>query len=55
MSGTTRKTEFPSDKCIHELFEAQAEKTPEAVAVVFEEQSLTYAELNRRSIGWRII
>jgi amino acid adenylation domain-containing protein len=41
--------EYPSDKCIHELFEEQVEKTPEAVAVVFEDALLTYAELNRRA------
>jgi len=41
--------EYPQDKCIHELFEAQAERTPDAVAVVHEEQRLTYAELNARS------
>jgi amino acid adenylation domain-containing protein len=43
------RAEFPSDKCVHQLFEAQVEKTPDATAVVFEEESLTYAELNRRA------
>ncbi|MBN3884983.1 MAG: amino acid adenylation domain-containing protein [Nostoc sp. JL34] len=43
------KTEYPQDKCIHELFEAQVEKTPEAVAVVFENQQLTYRELNAKA------
>ena len=37
---------YPSDKCIHELFEMQVEKTPDAVAVTFEDQQLTYRELN---------
>ena len=37
------------DKCIHELFEAQAERTPEAVALIFEDQHLTYRELNERA------
>jgi len=37
------------DRCIHELFEAQAERTPEAVAVVYEGEALSYRELNRRA------
>src|SRR5208282_1836046 len=36
------KTEYPSDKCIHELFEEQVERTPEAVAVVFGDREVTY-------------
>ncbi|MGF1540613.1 MAG: amino acid adenylation domain-containing protein [Pleurocapsa sp.] len=43
------QTEYPQDKCIHQLFEAQVEKTPDAVAVVFKEQQLTYRELNNRA------
>jgi amino acid adenylation domain-containing protein len=43
------KKEYPKDKCIHELFETQAEETPEAVALIFEEKYLTYQELNRRA------
>ncbi len=35
------KKDYPRDKCIHELFKAQAEKTPDAVAVVFEDKELT--------------
>ena len=41
--------EYPSEKCVHELFEEEAERVPEAVAVEYEEQQLTYRELNRRS------
>jgi amino acid adenylation domain-containing protein len=43
------ETEFASDSCIHELFEAQAVKTPEAVALVFDGQQLSYRELNERA------
>jgi len=41
--------EYPSDKCIHQLFEAQVERMPDAVAVIFEEKSLTNSELNRKA------
>ena len=41
--------EYPQDKCIHQLFEEQVERTPEAVAVVFEEEQPTYRELNVRA------
>jgi amino acid adenylation domain-containing protein len=42
---------FPSqiEQCIHQQFEAQVKLTPDAVAVVFESQHLTYTELNERS------
>src|SRR5208283_1664846 len=37
------------DLCIHQLFEAQVERTPGAIAVVLEDQHLTYDELNRQA------
>ncbi len=43
------QTDYPQDKCVHQLFEAQVEKTPDAVAVVFEDAELTYRELNARA------
>ena len=41
--------DYSQDQCIHQLFEAQVERTPDAVAVVFENQQLTYTELNCRA------
>lgn len=41
-------SEFPQNKCIHELFEEQVERTPDAIAIAYENESLTYAELNKR-------
>ncbi|GAX34041.1 non-ribosomal peptide synthetase [Nodularia sp. NIES-3585] len=40
---------YPDTQSIHELFEEQVEKTPDAVAVVYEDESLTYRELNERA------
>ena len=40
---------YPDDVCIHQLFEAQVEKSPDAVALIFGSQSLTYAGLNARA------
>ncbi len=42
-------TDYPQDKCIHQLFEAQVERTPEEVAVIFAGEQLTYHELNQRA------
>src|SRR4029434_11171505 len=39
------EAEYESERCIHELFEEQVKRTPEAVAVVFEDASVTYADL----------
>jgi len=43
------KRGYGDKKCVHELFEEQAERKPDAVAVVFDDQRLTYKELNRRA------
>ena len=41
--------DHPSNQCIHQLFEKQVERTPDAVAVVYEDSQLSYGELNRRA------
>ena len=43
------EVEYPRDATIPQLFEAQAQRRPEAVALTFAEQSLTYEELNRQA------
>ncbi|NEP57131.1 MAG: amino acid adenylation domain-containing protein [Symploca sp. SIO2G7] len=43
------QTEYDLSRCLHQLFEEQVEQTPDAVAVVFEDQQLTYRELNARA------
>jgi amino acid adenylation domain-containing protein len=43
------KFDFPREKCIHELFETQVEQTPGAVAVIHDDITITYFELNRRA------
>ena len=42
-------TEVPKESCIHQLIEAQAKKTPGAIAAVCRDRQLTYAELNARA------
>ncbi|MCP9888742.1 amino acid adenylation domain-containing protein [Cyanobium sp. ATX 6A2] len=42
------RIELP-EVCVHQLFEQQVERTPEATALVFEDQELSYAELNARA------
>jgi amino acid adenylation domain-containing protein len=43
------QTDYPQQACIHQLFEAQVEKTPNAVALIFNNQHLTYRDLNSRA------
>ncbi|MBG9477564.1 condensation domain-containing protein, partial [Lysinibacillus sphaericus] len=43
------KTEYPREKTVVELFEEQAAKTPDQIALVFEEEEVSYRELNERA------
>ncbi|HEY0098013.1 MAG TPA: MupA/Atu3671 family FMN-dependent luciferase-like monooxygenase, partial [Pyrinomonadaceae bacterium] len=43
------ETNYPDEQCIQRLFEAQVERTPGAVALTFENEQVTYEELNRRA------
>ncbi|HET8843318.1 MAG TPA: amino acid adenylation domain-containing protein [Ktedonobacteraceae bacterium] len=40
---------FPAHRCLHELFEEQAQRTPQAIAVIYSEQHLSYQELDARA------
>jgi len=40
------QAQYPVDKCIHTLFEEQVNQTPDAIAVIYKNQQLTYQELN---------
>jgi amino acid adenylation domain-containing protein len=46
-NNTTK--EYPFDKCIHELFEEQVKRSPDAIAVILEGEQMTYRELNQRA------
>jgi len=46
-NATTRA--YPQDRCVHELYAEQAQRTPEATAVTYEDQSLTYWQLEERA------
>ncbi|MCG7410875.1 non-ribosomal peptide synthase/polyketide synthase, partial [Paenibacillus sp. ACRRX] len=43
------RADYPRDKTVHQLFEEQADRTPDEIAVVYAEQHLTYRELNTRA------
>ncbi len=43
------RVDYPAKGCIHQQFEAQVERTPDAVALRFEGETLTYLELNQRA------
>src|SRR5206468_4044269 len=43
------RAEYARELCLHQLFEQQVERTPDAIALEFAGQSLTYAQLNARA------
>jgi natural product biosynthesis luciferase-like monooxygenase protein len=43
------RTAYDQSVCVHQLFERRVERTPDAIAVVFEDRSLSYLELDRRA------
>lgn len=43
------KQKYPSDKCVYDLFMDQVKQTPDAVAIVFEDQKMTYRDLDDKS------
>jgi amino acid adenylation domain-containing protein len=49
LARNTTDKDYPSDQCLHQLFEAQCQRTPNAIAVVSDEGQLTYCELNQRA------
>ena len=49
MEWNQTEAAYPLDQCVHQLFELQAERTPDAVALIFGEEQMTYRELNQRA------
>lgn len=47
--GSEPSQHYPPDLCLHQLFEKQVNKTPDAVAAVFQTEQLTYQEINYRA------
>jgi len=49
LESNVTTAEYPHDRCIHQLFEEQVERTPDAPAIVFADQQISYSELNERA------
>jgi amino acid adenylation domain-containing protein len=49
MTANATATAYPSEQCVHQVFETRAELIPDAVAIVSRDTRVTYAELNRRA------
>jgi bacitracin synthase 3 len=49
--------DYPKDKTIHQLFEEQVERTPDNIALVFEDRTMTYRELNEKAnqLAWYLV
>ena len=43
------EADYPREKCVHQLFEEQAERRPDSIALIHEDSQLSYAELNARA------
>ncbi|KAF9944851.1 hypothetical protein BGZ72_001907, partial [Mortierella alpina] len=50
-SWNSVRQDYPDHLCLHQLFEQQAERTPKATAIVYEDKVFTYTDLNRRANG----
>ncbi len=48
-NGNQTQADYPMNQCIHQLLESQVELTPDNIAISFEDQQLTYRELNCRA------
>ncbi|HVN52764.1 MAG TPA: amino acid adenylation domain-containing protein [Anaerolineaceae bacterium] len=46
---TATRADFPAHRCVHQLIEEQAARSPQATAVVFQDQAITYTDLDRRA------
>ena len=46
---TATQSAYPAEQCVHQLFEEQARRRPEAIALIYENQTMTYRELNKRA------
>ncbi|HKV42834.1 MAG TPA: amino acid adenylation domain-containing protein, partial [Blastocatellia bacterium] len=43
------RRDYPAHKCVHEMIQAQADRNPDSIAMVFESEALTYGTINRRA------
>ena len=47
-------TDYPMEKTVYQLFEEQALKRPDDIAVICGDNTITYKELNEKQAGWQI-